>query len=759
MLYFGKAYQYTTKGFPDAMFVLPDYADPLQYYFLPNTPHIAANEDGTPAIQLLVYRANLDEVAAGAEDAVAFLSLDCDVGFPADQIKNVQGRLQSDLNLTNEPALSPIFFRTGGVRFLLLDAQAPDPGKEKDAQPTAFVSKVYATAVPSLYGDNRAIFQAMLPKKGADALAGALTDGGMTPIGVIYDLTFAGLQPAYKIKVTVNWHSVYTHFSEMHGYESCFTSDEVTKATDDLIEKKVINIEDVIEGVGDEAAKPDHDAVVDLIRHYIFDTFFKETLSKDTPAGESVPDQGVKVMQEIAEVPFSIFGKSTYERKEMTDDELRTLNFDYSVIKAAERSIHPQAHMSTMFQGTKLTKDQLVKVVTESDLWRTISFQVFANAAWDLDGIVAITVDMEYPNPDGGSPNAWTAHLTKQAPSDKRLAWLDPRALDSLRYKYQVVFAPDAIPGPSTTLEQDWQSHQGLVLTVEPNELYRKIDAEVIALDHFPFDRYPAVHAFIRFRDEDGSFSLAKDGVLSASNKKFDFHCRARHDAQAPTEVRLQFPGGDVPFDTGWMPMEADSYVVSDPHPSTLNVRVLVAGDRKKIQTVVVALQYEDDANQVMSSGSLTFDSTTINTVQSWSVHLADPTKQMYQYAVTMTYTDGGYFQTGWIESKAPTLAVGPQTVQLLEVEVSLAGKADMVDQVKVHLQYDDNDNNVHEAMDAALIRSGDAQNWRVNLKDPERQSYSYTVTWLTNDGFDRKLGPIQTTERYLAIPGSPPGA
>jgi hypothetical protein len=461
----------------------------------------------------------------------------------------------------------------------------------------------------------------------------------------------------------------------------------------------------------------------------------------------------------VASAPFSIFGKATYARKEMTDDELRTLDIDWSVTKAAERTIYPQAHMSTMFNDTKLTKDQLIKVVTPSDLWREVTFQVFANAGWTQDGVAAVTVDTEYPDSGGGSPHDWSMQLTKDAPSAKKTDWLDSTALSTLKYKYEVVFAPDAIPGPSQTLDQDWQQHDGAVLTVEPRDLFRTVQAEVFAVDVFPFDRYPAVHAFLRFRDEDGSFSQVVDGVLSPANKKLSFHCRARRDSQAPTEVRIQFTAINSPMiDTGWMVMDAESYIVTDPLPSALIVRALVAGDRKKIQNVVVDLQYQDATNHVMESGSLVFDSTSINSAQTWVAHPVDATKRIYEYRVTMVFSDGSVFETDWIESKAPTLAVSPAMLQTLEVEVSLpVAKASGVDRIKVHLQYDDDADQVHEVDDVELSRAGDTSNWKVNLKDPGKQSYQYTVTWVSTDGFDKKLGPLTTSQRYLQIDGTPP--
>src|SRR5262249_18317936 len=154
---------------------------------------------------------------------------------------------------------------------------------------------------------------------------------GMLPIGVVYELTFNGLQPAFHVKVTADWHMVYTHFSEMQGFTSIWHEDSVTKAIDDLVDKKVVKIEDTIEGAGDEGLQASHDDVLKDVRAYIFETFFKAPLDKATPAGAGAVDSVGRVLTSIVTAPFSIFGgKRTYQRKEMTDDELRTLDIDWS---------------------------------------------------------------------------------------------------------------------------------------------------------------------------------------------------------------------------------------------------------------------------------------------------------------------------------------------------------------------------------------------------------------------------------------------
>src|SRR5690606_28474065 len=118
----------------------------------------------------------------GDEEAVAFLSLDVDVRWDPDLIEGARGKLRTEEQLDQKPRLTPIFFREGTVKLMLLDAATPEEedGRPAAAQATKFVTKIMGAGSPSLYGDNRAIFQASLTKKGAIALSAALD--GVTPI-------------------------------------------------------------------------------------------------------------------------------------------------------------------------------------------------------------------------------------------------------------------------------------------------------------------------------------------------------------------------------------------------------------------------------------------------------------------------------------------------------------------------------------------------------------------------------------------------
>ncbi len=753
------------------MFIFPDNADPKQFYYMPNFPHLAKTETGAPAIQLLVYQADLETVPPGQENEVGFLSLDVDLSFSDDEIQKAAARLRTDLNLDSDPTLSPIFFRSGTVRFLLLDDATPAPGHESDpVKPTDFVEELQAAASPSLYGDNRAIFQARVSKKGAEAILGSL--GGTAPIGVVYQLTLAGLQPAYHVRVVADWHKVYNHFSEMSGYSGMFTDDETQKVIDDLIDNKVITVQDVTEGVGDEADQKDHDAVMTDIRHFLMETFFTQTLNKETPAGEGTVDQVGTVLDDICSAPFSIFGKSVHKLKTMTDDELRTLDIDWSVSKAATRDIYPQAHLSTMFAGAQLTRDQLVRVVQggQDAAFKTISLIVGANCAWEQEKVAAISVEVDYGDAGDGTAPTWAFQLTKDTPTVTKQAWFKPDAPAHVVYRFEVVFTPPPVgyAGPSLSLKSGDLTSDGLgPLYITPLSLYRRVECTVSAVPNMPWEKVPAIAIRVRFADDDGSFTYGQDAVLTQTSNSFQTVFRARAGSTANPEVQYTYHLATGQADVrDWVAMDGavttgNVFVVPNPYPGNLTV-VALAPDSNRYAAGVLELQYLDPQGNVLADATLTFGGDKDAKVQTWNLPIADPSRRRYRYRLTLTYKNPpagspDFISSDWIDTDRPQLPLGESLLRQLDVQASLTAKDPAVDHVAVHLQYDDAPNAIHVVTDGTLVDPADVARLSVVLKDLTQTSYSYTITWTTTEGFTRSVGPVTSTKRYLSVPGSPP--
>ena len=597
MLYLGGGMRQVKAGEHETLYVFPDFSDKQQFYYLPDFPQIAKMEDGSPAIRLLIYRENLDELSGTEPDATAFLSLDVDLAWPPEVIESAASKLRTEDALADKPRLTPIFFSKGSVKLMLLDAATPDddatqpPGAVK---PSQFVTSIMGGGSPSLYGDNRAIFQASLSKKGAAALSGALD--GVTPIGVVYSLTFAGLQPAFHIKAKVDWQKVYDHFSERENADFLFYESDIQKSIDKLVDEKVIDIDVTVEGVGAEAMDAEREPVMKSISQLIFDKFFEATLKPIDPAGGGTANDVVDTLTHIHQNALTLGIGYTYHKKEVTIEEIRSLDIDWTARKAVERTIYPQAHMHNLITKSGVSRDKLITIVDGGDdVWKVLPFEIMAAAAWETDGIAGVTVDIEYDDDDSGQTRDMSVFLDKAHAKVIRHEWMDRASGDGFRYRYEVVFQDGGIPGPRNKVNSGpgWLIHKGTALVVTPRDLYEAIQLEVAVIPGFPFDRWPAVQAILRYRADDGSFEHYEDGVLKNGAPSFTTSFRVDKHVTGRREVQLTFLGASgARVDMPWMPMPQDQWVVADPHGPDVQVRAIVSGDRRNIANLLVDFEY-----------------------------------------------------------------------------------------------------------------------------------------------------------------------
>src|SRR5438105_11923676 len=104
----GKSFYY------NGITLLPDYSDPLQWYFMPLNPHFT-QQDGKLALSFLKFR--------GDAGSGGFLDFDCDLGIDQKTLDDVSAQLQADASLNDQPRLAPLPLLDGTVKVVLLGQQ------------------------------------------------------------------------------------------------------------------------------------------------------------------------------------------------------------------------------------------------------------------------------------------------------------------------------------------------------------------------------------------------------------------------------------------------------------------------------------------------------------------------------------------------------------------------------------------------------------------------------------------------------------
>src|SRR5581483_6302757 len=195
--------------------VFRDHADPQMFYYLAGPPHLSRDEHGNPSLLLLKYREALDAMGASPktrdELGGGFLLLGVDCGLSEERKSDIKRELESRVAPGAGPiSLAPVLYTKGTVNIIALDSQKATAGEPSgDVQEHArFVRGIQGTSTPSLLQDERAIFSVALSPSAATLIEDAY-ESDLSPIGVMYELEFAGLRPALAVKAHVDRRRVY----------------------------------------------------------------------------------------------------------------------------------------------------------------------------------------------------------------------------------------------------------------------------------------------------------------------------------------------------------------------------------------------------------------------------------------------------------------------------------------------------------------------------------------------------------------------
>ena len=761
---------YIYQGVP----VFADAQDPYQFYYLPNRPHFAVDEQNRPAVRFIALKD--DPNAPATDDQVTgFFFFDTSIDWPAETLTSVARKIQADHNLDQVPRLVPLLYRKGSVRLMFLDQMTPDPnappgssggsssgtaagdGTGSVTPSEKWVTLLESSGVPSLYGENRAIFSAVMTKKATQLLYGAFD--GFVPAGVVYDLTFDGLQPAFHIHIDVDWHQVYAFLKEKYAVDVLFFSSDVENIAQKLEEAKIIHFDAAIMGVGDEGLQGQFNDAKKQLTDFVLDNFFKPVPNPNKP-DTSVQDGIISVVQAIRDLGSTV--NVGYQRIDLTDDELRTLNIDYDIAVAVERHIAPQGHLSMFFSDYNLKRDDVVTVVDTADsIFRTADFQVMVSAPFSDDAIDAVTVDVAYgqPSPPPANAELWS-FLFRDGNVQKRSGWYDPAVGDQAQYRYETVFRPAPTAGPELKLDSGWKPSRGSIIMATPDELYLRRTLEVQIDDGFPFDSYPSIQVELRYSDQTSGWTHEDGAVLDKDHRTWTPTFRIHRDWSTGTQVKLTYLHQAGNLEKDWVTTDKDRLDIVDPRTNLMTVQVIVAGKRDEISQIVVDLRYEDQANNIFEQTSFNLDQTTFSQAHNWAFPRADPANDRYTYSQVVVGTEGEVISTGDVQSDSPLLLVGPIYAKKWIVQPQLVGPTfdqTGLDKVTVELHYEDTANNYASDQTVVFTAPGAGTQWPLDLRDASKRQYTYKATYEDTSGFDKVLGPIAATGTFLMIPAQPP--
>lgn len=735
----------------DGVTLFPDHADPLQWYYMPQAPHLTTRRDAAagnaevPQFSLIRFR--------GQAGTGGFLNFDVNLGLPPAKLEELRGELQREMRLRDAPRLAPVPVHAGTVKLLMLghDSSATPPA-DGSAAPApagpAFVLTMDHHASPALYGDNQAAFSVRLDAAGVTVVEKALA-GEILPIAVVYSLDYLGLRPAYGIRLKIDWRRVQEHMDESFNASFIVSSVEIGQAVDELVEEKAIVFEAdsfFLEDDSNTSLTERRDAALAQVRSMITEAFFTASLPPFEIGKEDDWDKAVRVASAVA-MGIATGGASAaasmasfnYKRMDYTRVDDKVLNVDFSERTTVQRSMHPQGHLAGLFRLVRDSALPHARFVIDADLddpwFERRRLAIAARADFARDGIGAINVRARY------GQHQRNVLLTAQKP-EAELDWASlvvAGAMDRrVELSYEVDFAaangaqrPRRISSPTEVIELE-------ALEVNPRDLYTVVPVPIVALG-LSFEQYPQVEVQLRY--EDPGSGIAQDELfrLDASRQSAEFARFVLDPDVREYQVRVVYRAADHrDVDTGWVRSSAPQVTVRDPFPRKHRVSVVPNVDWAQVARVFVDLRYDDDANGVHEEAALEFAEG--DGPQAFVVPLEDPQRRLVHYRAIFQFRDGRLLTLPSSSTVEPRIFLDPSMRGRRVVEV--LPPADFtrarLRRVTVDLRFEDmraglsfNDQLVFEGPQAR-------GRFEYDLADEARDRYESRVTYLFQNGMER---------------------
>ena len=749
--------------------IFPDHESENIIHYAPANPHLSMITDPvtgeqTPEFLLLKYR--------GDAGSGGFLNFSVDLSIDDATLEEVRNEVMIQRNLRGLPIMSPISFEDGTVKLMLLNAQTPDPNAPPadDDEPKRFVLDVSHPAKPSLYGDNKAIFSVELDADGVQLVEAAL-DGPIMNIGVMYQLDFHALRPAYSVKVSADWERVQTHFDETFSGNVFFAEWEISEVVDELIEDGAItiNVDTFLpEGEDSGAWVGNRDQAIAEFKDMVTQNFFEPSTEVLNPAADGWDDE-MKVAGQVglllATGGWAAVASFSYRKVDITQINKKSLNLQMNERTTVRKTIYPQSHLRGLFRpgdeqadGT-LNKSRFVKMVTLNDDWfkkRTVT--AHGNLQFDSDAISAVNITLDYGD------ELKSLRLTK-ADTEETASWVSSLVGNDMKmpveYNYSVEFAGvDTAERPGRVDSGSFVT-SGAHLDISPeNDRLYFIDDIKIESASFPWDRFPSAEVHLRYKDAVNGIDLNDSLLVTQANARHVWR-RFRMDEDLDAfEIRRVFHGADnTNRELPWEPINQELVLLTDPMPQKRTVTIVPNVMWELVSFILVEVSYSDMANGIFKSEPLTFDPSDQGRLpKTFAVNLADPDKRFVRYSARIIMKDGSQISIPTSETQGVFVPISLDTIGHRVVEVH-GPKGDFaaasISRVEARLSFADPDHGLSATDILTFDAPGQIKFFEYDYARTDMRAVLLTQTEVFDNGMrsERNLGSTVENPLRLRLP------
>jgi hypothetical protein len=762
-----------------------DHADINQYYYMPAAPRFRTTLDTAtgrriPRLSLIAYRSTA--IGGGG-----FLDFDVHLGLDDDELDALRSELKTQLRKegidADNPRLAPVPVTGGSVRLFLFSSEsqgtlppsttpAPAPlggptAPAAPAPPPLFVVKAVHNAKPSLYGDNGAAFSVRLDEFGVAVMKKAL-DGEMSPILISYALDYVALRPSYSVRLKIDWDRTQSFLNEEFKTETLFSSTDIQKATDKLIDRKFIEFEadnfvpDAEDGGNTAKAMEEaKNRVLDMITDSFFESSLLPMKRREDGwdrAADTIKDVGKMAMQTALFGGF--IGSFKYKKEDYTRIDKKRLDVRFNERAAVLRTIYPQGHLDGLFklQQAGEPKSRFITEVDADDpFFKRRKVRVINRADMAEDSIRSVHAILRYGN------NTQDI-LLDQPDAEKTLEWLS--ILDNGAVKpdvdidYSVNFKgvqnaerPIKLQSKRATVTQD-------VIEIFPRELYSIIRVPVFAFDNFPWARFPNVQIELVYEDADKNIRMVDTVQLKKDAMSTNWSFFVLDPAKRSFRYRITYrAANNADIVLPWTETDTEQVYVSDPAAGALRLKLEVVPVVSKwddVEFLFVELTYEDSANNVFATDSFTFTPTD-KAPKTFTVDLRDANKRFVAFKVTSVLRGGLTLEVPKSYTMGTRLLVRPDMRGQRIVNIAAPANfiAARLERVDAELRYVDNNNGLQFGDRFTLTGLGARKAFEFQYMDTARDDYEWRATYVFANGMTRSVDWTAAESLELTLPNA----
>jgi hypothetical protein len=781
-----------------------DHEDDYHFYYM-GQPHISfAEEDGrrVPLFSFLRYAADTPK---GPKDGGLF-SLQVDTSVPRELLEEAKAHLAAtlserpkeqkalpdlarpdpstfdllrDLGLRRPEArpdkppakepppaakrldpkkieLSPVPFHDGAVKLMILGRS----GDDKDAP-----VRINQPAKPSLHGDNAAIFSVSLEPTEASLLLETLK-GKHAPIGVVYELYYTGLKPAYRVTVKAEWDQVVTHFKREGGIR-VFSDAMIRSEVKDLVDRRVIAV-DAITYVTEEESKSavqQKQKFLEQLTDMITTRFFEPVLGPNEKKKEAAGPDVAGAVKGVLDTLRGLNAMFVFNEERAQASLKMNLTAEATERVAIKASVWPRASLVDLLdvvrRGGGRLEDHVKSVALQDQFFSRRQVKVISRADFQKNSIASISVDLAY---EGQAPEGGPVFLSKSDEQGERRwhAALDERQRmkPAVEASYTVNLAEDELLGqrPSRLTRRGLRVDGDILEIFPQNDLFTTRSIPVEAAASFPWDRYPEVEIEIRYQDEKNEITVDRTVVLKKDRPRSQVRLFVMDPTLKAYEVEVRHRGAPgvrdevIPFRSS----DRDAIEVRDPLPETVEVGLYPDDvDWKKVRRLIVEMTYDDPEGDVHAREKFVLKG---DDPRTFAVHVKDARRREVRYGLTVqTEDDIVELRDCATLAQAVFLGLQGEVVGGSYVQISLAPGAfgEGIDRMSVELRHADPMEKAATTRSIEFARKDPArvETWNYRFSRPGGAEVEYRISYYDGERLVSTSPVERTRSRRVEVP------